>query len=188
MCTRIIYQTKSGKFITGRGMDWNDPKSKFAVIAMPRGTAQTGGDVANALSWTSKYGSVFTAMYDSSSSDGLNEAGLAVNALYFTEADYGDYTKTEKPVISVGAWAQYFLDNFATVDEAVLAMHEPAFVIYAPLLANGRPATAHISLTDESGDSAIFEYIDGELTIHHHPKYTVMTNSPTFEEQLAISN
>ncbi|MGR5118120.1 linear amide C-N hydrolase [Vibrio astriarenae] len=187
MCTRIIYQTQSEKFITGRGMDWNDPSSKFAVIAMPRGYEQSGGNYPNALTWTSKYGSVFTSMYDAASTDGMNEAGLVANALYFAEADYGDYTKSDKPVISVGAWAQYFLDNFATVAEAVEAMRDPAFAICAPLLANGRPATAHVSLSDEKGDSAILEYIDGELTIHHSSEYTVMTNSPTFDEQLAIN-
>ncbi|CAH1583488.1 Choloylglycine hydrolase [Vibrio jasicida] len=187
MCTRIVYQTNSDKFITGRGMDWNDPTSKFCVIALPRGLKQVGGNYENALTWTSKYGSVFTSMYDAASTDGFNEAGLAANALYFAEADYGDYTQSDKPLISVGAWTQYFLDNFATVEEAVEAMREPIFAICAPALANGRAATAHISLTDESGDSAIFEYIDGKLVIHHGKEYTVMTNSPTFDEQLAIN-
>ena len=46
----------------------------------------------------------------------------------------------------------------------------------------------HLSLADASGDSAIFEYIDGKLVIHHDPKYTVMTNSPTFSQQLAIES
>ena len=40
---------------------------------------------------------------------------------------------------------------------------------------------------DSSGDSAIFEYIEGKLVIHHNPKYTVMTNSPSFDQQLAIN-
>lgn len=187
MCTRMIYQTNSQKFITGRGMDWNDPTSPFSVIALPRGLQQKGGAYANALTWTSKYGSVFTSMYDAAATDGLNEAGLAANALYFAEADYGDHTQSDKPLISVGAWVQYFLDNFATVQEAVEAMREPEFVICAPALANGRAATAHVSLSDEQGDSAILEYIDGELVIHHGKAFTVMTNSPTFDEQLAIN-
>ncbi|MDE1238320.1 linear amide C-N hydrolase [Vibrio aestuarianus] len=187
MCTRIIYQTNSQKFITGRGMDWNDATAQFSVIALPRGFKQKGGNYENALTWTSKYGSVFTSMYNAASTDGLNEAGLAANALYFAEADYGDYTQSDKPVISVGTWMQYFLDNFATVQEAVDAMRKPEFMICAPALANGRPATAHISLSDEQGDSAIFEYIAGELVIHHGKAFTVMTNSPSFDEQLAIN-
>ncbi|WP_394131732.1 linear amide C-N hydrolase [Shewanella maritima] len=168
-------------------MDWNDPTSNFAVIAMPRGIKQSGGNYKNALTWTSKYGSVFTSMYGAASTDGLNEAGLAANALYFAEADYGDYSTSDKPLISIGAWTQYFLDNFATVKEVVDAMKDPAFVICAAPLANGRAATAHVSLSDESGDNAILEYLEGELIIHHGKEFTVMTNSPTFDEQLAIN-
>jgi len=44
----------------------------------------------------------------------------------------------------------------------------------------------HLSLSDATGDSAIFEYIDGELVIHHSSDYQVMTNDPVYEEQLAI--
>ena len=47
--------------------------------------------------------------------------------------------------------------------------------------------TLHLSISDATGDNAIFEYIGGKLNIHHHPSYTVMTNSPIFEEQLAIN-
>ncbi|MGE0629118.1 MAG: linear amide C-N hydrolase, partial [Hyphomicrobiaceae bacterium] len=38
-----------------------------------------------------------------------------------------------------------------------------------------------------SGDSAIIEYIDGKQVIHHSRDYQVMTNSPTFERQLALN-
>ena len=43
----------------------------------------------------------------------------------------------------------------------------------------------HLSLADASGDSAIIEYTDGKPKIYHDRKFTVMTNSPSFEEQLA---
>lgn len=35
--------------------------------------------------------------------------------------------------------------------------------------------------------SAIIEYIAGKQTIHHDKKYQVMTNSPTFDQQLALN-
>ena len=31
------------------------------------------------------------------------------------------------------------------------------------------------------------EYINGVLKIHHHNKYTVMTNEPSYDQQIAIS-
>lgn len=51
-----------------------------------------------------------------------------------------------------------------------------------------KSTTVHLSLSDPSGDNAILEYIDGELVIHHDPSYTVMTNDPIFEQQLAIAD
>jgi choloylglycine hydrolase len=44
-----------------------------------------------------------------------------------------------------------------------------------------------LSISDATGDNAILEYINGKLVIHHDPSYTVMTNDPPFEQQLAIA-
>ena len=44
----------------------------------------------------------------------------------------------------------------------------------------------HLAISDPSGDSAIFEYIDGKLVIHHGRQYQVMTNSPVYDQQLAL--
>jgi penicillin V acylase-like amidase (Ntn superfamily) len=41
-------------------------------------------------------------------------------------------------------------------------------------------------ISDPSGDSAVFEYVDGKLVIHHGKQYKVVTNSPTYDKQLAI--
>lgn len=50
-----------------------------------------------------------------------------------------------------------------------------------------RLATLHLSISDSTGDSAIVEYIDGKQVIHHSRDYQVMTNSPIFDEQLALN-
>ncbi len=62
-------------------------------------------------------------------------------------------------------------------------MNEKGLVANLP---NDRSASMHLSISDSSGDSAIFEYLDGKLSIHHNRDYTVMTNSPKYEEQLAL--
>ena len=51
-----------------------------------------------------------------------------------------------------------------------------------------RMATLHLSISDADGDNAIFEYIGGELKIHHDKSYQVMTNSPVFDQQLALND
>ncbi|ACS78794.1 linear amide C-N hydrolase [Maridesulfovibrio salexigens] len=186
-CSRILYETGAGTYITGRSMDWSDPAAKTRLWVFPRGMERDGGTGKKAIQWTSKYGSVVTSFYDIATADGMNEVGLAGNVLYLAETDYGDASKTGKPTIKIGAWLQYYLDNFATVKEAVNAMVPPPFSVVAPTLPNGREATVHVSLSDATGDSAIFEYLGGKLIIHHGSGYKVMTNSPTYDQQLALN-
>lgn len=185
-CTRFVYQTASDGFIVGRSMDWmEDPGSD--LYSFPRGMARNGGVGEGSIEWTSKYGSVIATLYGVATVEGMNDAGLVANTLYLAESDYGDAKASGKPLISVGAWTQYVLDNYATVAEAVEALSQEPFAIVAPTLPNGSKATGHLALADKSGDSAIFEYIGGRLVVHHGKQYTVMTNSPTFDQQLAIN-
>src|SRR5665811_2509428 len=46
----------------------------------------------------------------------------------------------------------------------------------------------HLAISDPSGDSAIFEYLKGDLVIHHGKEYVVMTNSPSYDKQLALDS
>ena len=93
------------------------------------------------------------------------------------------------PGLSLSLWAQYYLDNFATVAEAVAATEKGGFQL-VPITVGIREkmsSTVHLSLADKSGDSAIIEYIGGKPKIYHGRQYTVMTNSPTFDQQLELA-
>jgi len=79
------------------------------------------------------------------------------------------------------------LDNVATVEEAVAAMEKDEFYVIPMKSPDGKEGTVHLSISDATGDSAIFEYIDGKLQIHHSRDYQVMTNSPPFEQQMALN-
>lgn len=185
-CTRVLYETAGSGYIVGRTMDWYDDTTTD-LWAFPRGMERDGGVGPGSIQWTSKYGSVVGDIYDIASADGMNEAGLVANILYLAEADYGDAKASGKPLLSIGAWTQYILDNFGSVADAVAALKEEPFAIVAPNLPGGKAAGGHIAIADASGDSAILEYLDGKLVIHHDRKHTVMTNSPTFDQQLAIN-
>jgi len=186
-CSRILYETGTGTYIVGRGMDWNDSTMPTDLWAFPKGMERDGGIGKNPVKWTSKYGSVVASIYNAATVDGMNEQGLVGNVLYLAESDYGDPAKTGKPTLSIGAWLQYFLDNYATVKEAAEAMQDAPFAVMAPKLPNGREASAHLSISDPSGDSAVFEYLGGKLVIHHGPECRVMTNSPIYEQQIALN-
>jgi choloylglycine hydrolase len=171
--------------ITGRSMDWaEDMRSN--LWAFPRGIDRTGAGGVNTPRWRSRYGSVVVSGYDLGTAEGMNEKGLVANVLYLAESDYGK--PDGKPVLSISLWAQYALDQFATVREAVAVLSREPFRVEAPLLPNGQRAQLHLSLSDATGDSAIFEYIEGRLVVHHGRQYTVMTNSPSFNQQLALNS
>lgn len=183
-CTRAVLKTDEGTVLTGRSMDWMQDIGNN-LWAFPRGMSRDGAAGPDSPKWESKYGSVVTTIYELATVDGINEKGLVANILYLAESDYG--AVDGKPPMCISMWAQYVLDNFASVAEAVKALEKEPFRLVAPVLPNGSPAHGHLSLTDPSGDSAIFEYIGGKLVIHHGPEYAVMTNSPEYTQQLAIN-
>ena len=184
-CTRVVYLGPDGNVITARSMDWKvDVGTNIWIL--PRGMTRTGEAGQNSVSWTSKYGSVVATGYDISTTDGMNEKGLVANVLWLVESQYPKPGST-KPMLAVSIWAQYVLDNFATVADAIdVLQKEPFTVVTANVPGEDRLATLHLSMSDATGDSAIIEYIDGKQVIHHECKYQVMTNSPTFDKQLAL--
>lgn len=184
-CSRAVYFGLEGQTVTGRTMDWKEDLLTNLWI-FPRGMARDGGFKVNPLKWTSRYGSVVASIYEGGTGDGMNEKGLVANLLYLAESEYPPASDT-RPAVMISAWGQYVLDNFATVQEAVDEVGKEAFRVVPVVAPNGAEGTVHLSISDPSGDSAIFEYVKGKLVIHHGRQYQVMTNSPVFEEQIALN-
>ena len=187
-CTRVVYLGADQHIITARSMDWKlDVGTNLWVL--PRGVKRSGQAGPNSLHWTAKYGSVVATGYDIATTDGVNEKGLSANVLWLVESEYPAFNAKSKPGLTIAAWAQYALDNFATVEEAVKALKkEPFTLVTANVPGQERLTTLHLSLSDATGDSAIIEYIKGKQIIHHSREYQVMTNSPIFSEQLALDH
>jgi penicillin V acylase-like amidase (Ntn superfamily) len=159
-CTRVLYTAPDGTVITGRGMDWAEDM-RTNLWALPRGMARDGATGPTAPRWVSRYGSVVATGYDIGTSDGMNEKGLVANQLFLAESDYGK--PDGRPALSISLWAQYVLDNFATVAETVAALGRETFQVVTDSLPNG------------------------QLVIHHGKQYVVMTNSPIYDQQLALN-
>jgi penicillin V acylase-like amidase (Ntn superfamily) len=186
-CTRVVYLGDNNDVITARSMDWKLDISTNLYI-LPRGIARDGEAGPNSLKWTARYGSVVATGYDVSTTDGMNEKGLAAELLWLVESQYPVFDNNSKPGLTIAAWAQYVLDNFATVSEAIAALEkEPFTIVTDNVPGEKRLATLHLAISDATGDSAIVEYIAGKQVIHHGRQYQVMTNSPTFDEQLALN-
>ena len=183
-CSRVMYKGLNGIVMTARSMDWPGVLPTNLWI-MPRGIDRDGFSGPKSLVWRSKYGSVITETFGGPT-DGMNEKGLMANVLWCRETVFAD-AKTAKKTLSAGVWIQYLLDNFASVDEAVDAMSRRDFEVVEFILPGlGYALSIHVSISDSTGDNAIFEYQKGRLVVYHDKDYKVMTNEPTYDKQLAF--
>lgn len=188
-CTRVVYKGPNNTVITARSMDFT-LEIPANLWLFPRGMERNGSTGSATVKWKSKYGSIATSSWDIAVSDGMNEKGLVANMLWLVSSQYPEFLKesNDKKGLAVSLWAQYALDQFATVSEAVEHFRKEEFVVVTDYIpGTDKYTTVHLSLSDAGGDNAILEYIGGRLVIHHDPSYTVMTNDPVFEEQLAIN-
>ncbi len=179
-CTTIFWNDNKLAKVVARSMDLYTSDLPQLVVN-PRGMARDGGVEVNPLKWVAKYGSVVvTAFNTDTASDGMNEEGLSVHLLYLDKTKY-PARDAKLPGLANTMWAQYFLDNFKTVNEAVAESKNLQIVFK---VVNGREWPIHLAMEDVSGDSAIIEYIDGKMDIYHGKQYTVMTNEPAYHIQL----
>jgi choloylglycine hydrolase len=187
-CTRVVYKGPNNTVLTGRTMDFSVeiPANQWIF---PRGMKRSGEVGQNSIEWVSRYGSLGVSTWDIAIADGMNEKGLVANLLWLVESKYPAFNWEEgKKGMAISLWAQYVLDNFASVKEAVEELSKESFTIVSDFIpGTNKFATVHLSISDATGDNAILEYINGKLVIHHDPTYTVMTNDPPFEQQLAIA-
>lgn len=184
-CTRVMFVGDSSIVITGRTLDWRTPIPTNLYV-MPRGISRRSYDTDQSISWVSKYGSVVAVGYDAGVTEGMNEMGLVCNLLYLPGTFYAQ-PDDPRPYMSTALWASYVLDNFATTAEAVETLKKDEFQINAPAMPGGSATTLHMVIGDNTGYSAIIEYIDGKLEVHEGYEYQVLTNAPPYEEQLAIA-
>ena len=188
-CTRVIHTFKSGEVMTARSMDWY-LRYQTDIWKFPKGLKKEGLTPKNPAKWVSKYGSVVvtqTTQSQTAATDGMNEKGLVANLLYLTETKYPKRDTSKKGIAS-SIYLQFLLDNFATVSEAVEFIKKDTIqIVPVPIPNSKHLPTMHLSLSDSSGDSAIIEFLDGKVVIHHSKEYQIMTNSPIFSQQLALS-
>ncbi|WP_420392380.1 linear amide C-N hydrolase [Acuticoccus sp.] len=184
-CSRAAFVTDAGDVFVGRNQDWTEKvNSTFNVF--PRSMERVGSADENPLTWTSKFGSLVITGYDTGTHEGVNEAGLAAHQLFLAQdLDFGE-RDLDRPGLGIMMQAQYMLDSFATVAEAVAAIEASDTQIVPLILPNGEPTDLHLSLTDATGDSAIIEYTKegGHPRIYHDRRFVVMTNEPTFDRQI----
>lgn len=154
------------------------------VLSSPRGIEHCSNYALpdeTPLSWTAKYGSLtFSTILKNDAGaietgvDGINEAGFKVGTYYLPESVYP--AGKGGTTLCVGSLIQYLVDNFATVDEAVADMENPAYRLTS-FPAQGLKMMLHVYMHDAKGNSAMAEYVDGRLRITREPEVPVLTNT-----------
>lgn len=181
-CTRFTYQGENGLVLTGRNWDW-DRGIHHELWVLPAGLKRSGqaGRTAenpfqgpNDLAWTSKYGSAIVTV-GGGIGDGMNVKGLSGSFTLDSFAEYGKPLPHRKDVNLFFA-LQYVLDNFATVDEAIKGLQSINVTAMPVKLPNGSGYNLMLTLTDASGDNAVFQWEKGAMKIYRGKQYNVTAN------------
>lgn len=181
-CSRIFWNDNPVKLV-GRTLDWSQNFNE-SMWALPAGMQRSGRVPDNPAQWTARYASLIIAGLDVCTEEGVNEKGLVVNLLFLDGTQY-ETRDSKRPGIAFYQWPQYYLDNYATVNE-VIANLDKVQVVKTGLgeeYPEGLPL--HVAIADAHGQSAIIEFIKGEPVIHMGRQYQVMTNEPAYDKQIA---
>lgn len=188
-CTSVVLNKTPGIVVTARTMDFDaDLGSK--ICFRQRNAAQSDLNVKftkgsfQPLSWTSKYDSVVVDGFDLPAyADGMNSEGLAVATLWQYETEPAKEVKPNTNGMSNVTLVQYILDNAKDVEEAKKLISQLSLFLSTY---NGADMLLHWTITDQSGKTVAVELKDG--VPHFFDACTtvgVMTNSPTYDKQLA---
>jgi choloylglycine hydrolase len=185
-CTDVRIVAKDGSVMTVRTMEYElQLHSELVIVPRGRDVTSPAPRGAKGLTWKTKYGFVYVnALRLPVATDGMNEAGLGIGALYLPgDAHYQDVSAADDgKVLSNLAFGNWILANFATVKEVRAALD--GVVVWGqtiPVIDSVLPL--HYAVHDASGASLVIEYVKDGLHVYDNPA-GVLTNSPTFDWQL----
>jgi choloylglycine hydrolase len=188
-CTSMIFKAQDGTRIYARTMEWGASDLKSEMMLVPRSMSFSSalGDGKSGAAWKNQYGFVgVNAAGLPYATDGMNEAGLTVGALFFPGfAKYQEVKADElATTVSNVDLVNYILSNFRTVDEVREAMPKIRVVRNAEIEKEfGTPLPLHHIVSDATGASIVIEYMDGQLSMTDN-KVGAMTNSPGYDWHL----
>lgn len=179
-CTDFLVKATDGTVVIGRSMEFAmGMDSEVLVYSRGNKVASEMPDGTKGLGWTSKYGylGVNAMGIKHALVDGINEAGLSVEVLWFTESQHQE--PRDNNWVTNAELIHWLLGNFSTVDEVKKELPDLT-VVGITLQESGMPLGVHLAVHDVKGNSIVIEFINGEKKIHDNP-LGVMTNKPTFD-------
>jgi penicillin V acylase-like amidase (Ntn superfamily) len=168
-CTTFVLRD-GDRAVFGKNLDWfADPG---LVMVNQRGLAKEAMAQPDAepLRWVSEYGSVtFNQAGRELPMGGMNEAGLVVESMWLDTTEYPEPDGRSRLVEA--QWAQYQLDNHATVEE-VIAGDSLVTISHGSV-------PLHFLILDGAGDIAVVEFLKGKMVSYagDNVPFEVLTNS-----------
>lgn len=207
MCTRVYNNFNLEYLTTARNMDWATqlPTTIFSFCTDKENpTHKIGVSKADninkqcALKWEATYDSLVTMVgpdTDYGASDGINSAGLVANALYDSNATYGQPSVQPNSNLSILRWVQFVLDTCGSVEDVVNTFGPNAEhkirLVTAIVPGSNKEASIHLSVSDDQGYSAIIEANNGQYQIYSdigkHVSFRIMTNEPSYAKQIILN-
>ena len=185
-CTSFHVKANDGTVVIGRSNEFGidahsqivfEPSGKEFISKTPDGKA--------GKTWTTRY--AFLGINGlglvESFAEGMNEAGLSVEGLFFEESKYETVDQKDSQLaVSSNDFVSWILGNFATVDELKKELSNVR--VWGETVAMlGGPLPLHFAIHDASGKCLVIEFINGEKKVYDNP-IGVMTNMPEFPWQI----
>lgn len=182
-CTSIAWNTESHGTFTSRTNDWVESTSP-QLGGIPKGTERFIQGAGQGIKYTTKYDIVAVMAYGDLDlvHDGVNSEGLQVNTLFYRGMTMEPISHKEQ--VSQFTMGEYFITNFATVEEVINAIDD---IDYGLLHLESMPMDIklHWSITDKGGDRAVIELDPEGISIYRGDEAAVMTNDPSMKEHIA---
>lgn len=162
-CSTLSVKNEAGEVLFGRNYDWEEcrgiivhtiPKNGYESFStccldfLGFGDYDPDGHMAERIQ-------TLAAIYVPL--DGMNEMGLMVADLIAGDKEVTNQ-KTEKVDLTTTTAIRLLLDRAATTQEAIELLKE--YDMHSSI-----GAAHHLSICDKSGDSAVVEYVNGEMKI-----------------------
>ncbi|MGC8659469.1 MAG: linear amide C-N hydrolase [Desulfomonilaceae bacterium] len=186
-CMWFTLRAGDGSTVVGRTMEFGVPLP-WQIVVVPRDMLfkSLAPNGRAGLSWKTKYGFVgyYGAGPEGAVADGMNEAGLAIGALWYEPyTTYQEVKPGQEPnsldLTLMGPW---ILGNFSNVDE--LRKEIRNVIIYGSVVKElDMVPPLHVAVTDSSGKTIVLEFEKGNLNIFDSP-LGILTNAPNFPWQM----
>lgn len=167
-CSTFLLE-KEHQFLLAKSYDWIVEDG--LVIVNKRHIAKRAMTPDHPMQWISKYGSViFTQAGRELPMGGMNETGLAIELMWLDDTTYP--LPDSRSTVYELQWIQYQLDTASSIEEVLLSNNT--------LRIDGNSKSLiHFIIVDNTGNSAIIEFIDGKMVVHARSEMQtpVLTNN-----------